>query len=72
MIRSAEDKGLIIFLDGRFLEEAYAQCFPQEWFRESPREGVSESILADVRQFWEGSPNPLKSLSAGDKRDGRG
>ena len=72
VIRSAEDKGLIIFLDGRFLEEAYAQCFPQEWFRASPREGVSGSILADVRRFWEDSPNPMKSISAGDKRDGRG
>jgi DNA excision repair protein ERCC-2 len=53
VIRSAEDRGLLVFLDGRFLEEGYARCFPQEWFRKSPREGVSGSILADVRRFWE-------------------
>ena len=52
VIRGAADRGLIIFLDGRFLEEAFAQCFPTEWFRASPREGVSGSILADIRRFW--------------------
>ncbi|HWQ08631.1 MAG TPA: ATP-dependent DNA helicase [Holophaga sp.] len=52
VLRGPEDRGLIVFLDGRFLEPAYAQCLPREWFRESPREGVSRSILADVRSFW--------------------
>ena len=56
VIRGPEDRGLIIFLDGRFLEPAYAQCLPQDWFRESPSEGVSRSILADVRRFWAGTP----------------
>lgn len=56
VIRSAEDRGLIVFLDGRFLDETYAQCFPKEWFLESPREGVSGSILADIRRFWEAAP----------------
>ena len=56
VIRSAEDRGLVAFLDGRFLEDAYAQCFPKAWFLESPREGVSTSILADVRRFWAGAP----------------
>ena len=56
VIRSAEDRGLLVFLDGRFLEEAYAQCFPREWFRDSPREGLSGSILADVQRFWAGVP----------------
>ncbi len=54
VIRSPEDRGLLVFLDGRFLEDAYARCFPEDWFRESPREAVSAAILADVRRFWEG------------------
>ena len=67
VIRSAEDRGLIIFLDGRFLDDAYAQCFPKEWFRESPREGVSEGILADVRRFWEsGGSERLDSQEVSD------
>jgi DNA excision repair protein ERCC-2 len=56
VIRSPEDRGLIVFLDGRFLEDSYAQCFPEEWFQSSPKEGVSASILADVRRFWEAAP----------------
>jgi DNA excision repair protein ERCC-2 len=52
VIRSAEDKGLLVFLDPRFLDPDYAPCFPQGWFRDSPRELVSAAILADVREFW--------------------
>jgi DNA excision repair protein ERCC-2 len=52
VIRTPEDRGLLMFLDRRFLGEDYASCFPAGWFRESPRELVSASILADVRAFW--------------------
>jgi len=55
VIRGPEERGLLAFLDGRFLEPAYAQCFPGDWFREGPREAVSEAILADVQAFWGGS-----------------
>jgi DNA excision repair protein ERCC-2 len=55
VIRSPEDRGLLVFLDGRFLEPAYAGCFPADWFRESPREAVSTAILDDIRRFWEGA-----------------
>jgi DNA excision repair protein ERCC-2 len=54
VIRTPTDKGLLIFLDGRFLGPEYAACFPQGWFRDSPRELVSSAILADVRAFWDG------------------
>jgi DNA excision repair protein ERCC-2 len=53
VIRTPQDKGLLIFMDGRFLEDDYASCFPEGWFRASPRELVSEAILGDVRAFWE-------------------
>jgi len=53
VIRGPEDRGLLAFLDGRFLEPAYACCFPGEWFRD-PREAVSASILAEVQAFWRG------------------
>ena len=56
VIRTPEDRGLIIFLDGRFLEADYASCFPAGWFRDSLNERVSTSILADIRLFWEGAP----------------
>jgi len=48
VIRGPEERGLLAFLDPRFLEPAFAQCFPKDWFQESPQEAVSDKILADV------------------------
>lgn len=53
VIRGPGERGLIVFLDGRFLEPAFARCFPLDWFRDSPQEAVSRSILADVSRFWD-------------------
>jgi DNA excision repair protein ERCC-2 len=52
VIRGPEERGLLVFLDGRFLEPAFAQCFPSDWFQESPREAISDGILAEVARFW--------------------
>jgi len=54
VIRSPEERGLLVFLDSRFLGPDYAPCFPRDWFRDSPRELVSAAILEDVRGFWAG------------------
>jgi DNA excision repair protein ERCC-2 len=53
VIRTPQDRGLLVFMDGRFLEADYAACFPEGWFRDSPRELVSRSILADIQAFWD-------------------
>lgn len=52
VIRGPEERGLLAFLDPRFLEPAFAQCFPKGWFQESIQEAVSDQILADVSRFW--------------------
>jgi DNA excision repair protein ERCC-2 len=52
VIRTPADRGLLIFLDPRFLGPDYASCFPAEWCT-SPAELVSNAILADVRRFWD-------------------
>ena len=52
VIRTPEDRGLLIFLDGRFLEDDYASSFPEGWFQRSLRERVSGAILEDIRRFW--------------------
>ena len=31
MIRTGEDRGVILLLDERFLEEGYQRLFPREW-----------------------------------------
>ncbi len=52
VIRGPGDRGLLVFLDPRFLDPTYAQCFPRDWFQESPRECVSTSLIADIQRFW--------------------
>jgi DNA excision repair protein ERCC-2 len=52
VIRSETDRGIVVLMDGRFLEPAYSRTFPRDWFERSPRELVSTSILADVGAFW--------------------
>lgn len=53
VIRSEKDRGVIVLMDGRFLEASYTQSMPQDWFKESARELVSTSILKEVAEFWE-------------------
>ena len=52
VIRSETERGLIVLMDDRFLEPGFAKAMPKDWFDESPRELVSEAILADVSRFW--------------------
>lgn len=57
VIRSETDRGLIVLMDDRFTQTSYAKSMPQDWFETSPRELVSEKILADVSAFWESQPS---------------
>lgn len=51
VIRTAEDKGIILLLDERFLEQEYQALFPREW---SSFQTVSLPRLQDVlREFWQ-------------------
>lgn len=52
VIRTEKDKGLIVLMDSRFLEETYAKTMPKDWFTDSPKELVSSKILNDVSDFW--------------------
>jgi DNA excision repair protein ERCC-2 len=52
VIRSENDRGIIVLMDDRFLEKNYFESLPQDWFSETPKELVSTSILRDVSEFW--------------------
>lgn len=52
VIRSETDKGVIILMDSRFLNPVYAEAMPSGWFKESPKELVSQKILSDLESFW--------------------
>lgn len=53
VIRSESDRGVIVMLDSRFLQNSYAETMPEGWFERSPQELVSRQILSDVKTFWE-------------------
>lgn len=52
VIRTDEDRGLMLLLDRRFLTPNYANCMPSDWFTQTPQELVSSAILRDVTSFW--------------------
>jgi len=53
VIRSETDRGLIVLMDGRFLEPGYSRAMPADWFDADAAELVSDSILHDISEFWE-------------------
>lgn len=57
VIRSEEDRGVIVLMDRRFTAPAYAATMPSDWFDKSVSELVSMRILQDIKSFWkEGEP----------------
>lgn len=51
VIRTSEDRGIILLLDERFLEEGYQRMFPREW-EHFGRVTVS-SVRGEVERFWQ-------------------
>ncbi|MEZ4749397.1 MAG: helicase C-terminal domain-containing protein [Bdellovibrionota bacterium] len=52
IIRSEHKKGLLVFVDRRFVQPEYAELMPKGWFDESVNELVSTNILSDIGSFW--------------------
>jgi DNA excision repair protein ERCC-2 len=53
VIRSEEDRGLIVLMDKRFLAAEYAEAMPSDWFNHSVQELVSQQVSADITTFWQ-------------------
>jgi DNA excision repair protein ERCC-2 len=56
VIRSAEDKGLIVLMDRRFLAENYLNAMPSDWTDQGTEPLLSKQILQDIEDFWNESP----------------
>lgn len=50
VIRTLEDRGVIVLLDERFLQREYLRMFPREW--EDYQTVTVDSIQEKVRKFW--------------------
>ncbi len=55
VIRSETDRGLIVLMDGRFIQPGYARSLPADWFESRISELLSNSILKDISEFWQRS-----------------
>lgn len=53
VIRSEEDRGIILLLDKRFTYENYAELLPREWYIDSPSELVRKQYLEELKYFWQ-------------------
>lgn len=53
VIRTLEDRGVIVLLDERFLQQEYRRMFPREW--EHYETVTVESVQERVKSFWEGA-----------------
>ena len=63
VIRSENDRGLIVLMDRRFIESSYVTTMPEDWFDNSINELVSGSILADIQTFWKESERSNESIA---------
>ncbi|TGU74639.1 ATP-dependent DNA helicase [Geomonas terrae] len=52
VIRSETDRGVIVLMDDRFLENEYSAAMPADWFETQATELVSGAILKDIGEFW--------------------
>ncbi len=64
VIRTETDRGLIVLMDQRFVQPSYSRSMPADWFEKGPQELVSQTILNDVRDFWNGSASSASSSSS--------
>lgn len=53
VIRSPEDRGVVLLVDQRFAQEQYQRLFPRYW-HPVRRVGRPEEIAASVQAFWTG------------------
>ncbi len=54
VIRSQDDRGMILLLDERFLQPDYLRLFPQEW--EAYEVCTLQNAEQKIRKFWEEGP----------------
>lgn len=53
VIRTHEDKGVMILIGRRFATSYYNSVFPSYWYDDSPFELISNDLKAEVKHFWQ-------------------
>lgn len=58
VIRTQEDRGIIVLLDERFLQSDYNALYPREW--KNRIVGNVETVDAEICKFWENTKDALE------------
>lgn len=53
VIRTKEDRGIIVLMGERFARHQYYSLFPEYWYKVSPKELVVEDYVKEIQVFWE-------------------
>jgi DNA excision repair protein ERCC-2 len=64
VIRSENDRGIIILMDQRFTQKSYVSAMPTDWFSSSVKELISGSILKDISEFWQSAAETQLKIGA--------
>jgi Rad3-related DNA helicase len=52
LIRSHQDKGIIVLAGERFAQEEINQLFPSYWFEKSGDVLITEDYRKSIKDFW--------------------
>ncbi|MFX0184021.1 MAG: ATP-dependent DNA helicase [Candidatus Hodarchaeota archaeon] len=52
LIRTATDRGIIVFIGRRFATPFYANYFPPYYYQQNPSELISNEPKVEIEQFW--------------------
>ncbi len=52
VIRSPSDRGIVVLLDQRFVQESYVKTMPADWHDGSVSNLLSSQLLTDITEFW--------------------
>jgi DNA excision repair protein ERCC-2 len=72
LIRSETDRGVIVLICRRFVEEQYARYLPRDWYDETPMELVTNRPAEEIREFFAryGEPSAAPSPSPSGRGSG--
>jgi DNA excision repair protein ERCC-2 len=64
VIRSEEDRGVIVLLGRRFAEGELGRCLPPHWYRHDPAELCCDDPVPALEAFWNGHSEALETSAS--------
>ncbi|RZA27176.1 MAG: ATP-dependent DNA helicase [Proteobacteria bacterium] len=58
IVRDEIERGVIVLMDPRFLQDSFQATMPEDWFETSARELIPQHILSETRAFWDVEKRP--------------